>query len=223
MPEFDIDQLKKTWQEQPVENKYGNSEILEMLNKKSRNYVKYIFWISAVEFLLFCGVTLYYMFWGDDTKSFMDLMNKLGITNTPELEKNFSHMYFLMKILSLVVTAIFTTKFYLDYKKINVESNLKKFITQIFSFRRTVNMYILTNIFILVLTMVALTLFVMNGIKQQHIQLDQSTFNGLIVGLLTGVVLAVVFALVYYRLVYGILVKRLGKNMTQLKEIEEQQ
>lgn len=53
MPEFDLDNFKKTWQEQPVQEKYDNTEILQMLNKKSRNYVKYIFWISVVELLFF--------------------------------------------------------------------------------------------------------------------------------------------------------------------------
>ena len=46
MAEFDIDQLKKTWQEQDKEQLYNKNEILEMLNQKSRNYVKYILWIS---------------------------------------------------------------------------------------------------------------------------------------------------------------------------------
>ena len=43
MPEFDLDSLKKTWQEQPVQPKYDDKEILQMLNRKSRNYIKYIF------------------------------------------------------------------------------------------------------------------------------------------------------------------------------------
>ena len=47
MPNFDLDNLKSTWQKQLVENKYNDNEILKMLNKKSRNYMKYIFWISA--------------------------------------------------------------------------------------------------------------------------------------------------------------------------------
>jgi hypothetical protein len=61
MPEFDLDSFKKTWQEQPVQEKYDNNEILQMLNKKSRNYVKYIFWISVFEFLFFTLIGLFYI------------------------------------------------------------------------------------------------------------------------------------------------------------------
>ena len=64
MPEFDLDSFKETWQQQPVQPKYDTSEIESMLNKSSRNYVKYILWISLVEFILILGANLYYTFLG---------------------------------------------------------------------------------------------------------------------------------------------------------------
>jgi hypothetical protein len=60
--DFDIDDLKKSWQEQKVPEVYETSEIEAMLNKKSRNYVKYIFWISLVEFLFCFAQHLYHFF-----------------------------------------------------------------------------------------------------------------------------------------------------------------
>jgi len=51
MPDFDLDNLKKTWQEQEVRPKYDGAQIEAMLNKSSRNYVKYILWI-----IIFFGV-----------------------------------------------------------------------------------------------------------------------------------------------------------------------
>ena len=60
--DFDIDDLKKSWQEQKVPEVYQTSEIEAMLNKKSRNYVKYIFWISLVEFLFFALLSIYTIF-----------------------------------------------------------------------------------------------------------------------------------------------------------------
>ena len=56
--DFNIDDLKKSWQEQPVPEVYQSSEIEAMLNKSSRNYVKYILWISIAELLLFFGITV---------------------------------------------------------------------------------------------------------------------------------------------------------------------
>ncbi|MGZ5265037.1 MAG: beta-carotene 15,15'-monooxygenase, partial [Kaistella sp.] len=60
MPEFDLDNFKKTWQEQEVQPKYNSTEIEAMLNKSSRNYVKYILWISIAEFLIILGMNFYY-------------------------------------------------------------------------------------------------------------------------------------------------------------------
>ena len=50
--DFDIDALKKTWKDQVISDGYNQDEIEVMLNKKSRNYVKYILWISIIEFIL---------------------------------------------------------------------------------------------------------------------------------------------------------------------------
>src|SRR5690606_33586574 len=131
MPEFDIDSFKKTWQEHKVQPKYSSTEIEAMLNKSSRNYVKYILWISIAEFLLFLSVNIYYTFIGDDSQSFITVLGKLGVHSTLELEKDFAHLYFLLKVISLALTTIFVIKFYQNYRLINVESNLKKLILQI--------------------------------------------------------------------------------------------
>ena len=62
MPEFDLDNFKKSWQEQEVQPKYNSTEIEAMLNKSSRNYVKYILWISIAEFLIILCMNIYYTF-----------------------------------------------------------------------------------------------------------------------------------------------------------------
>ena len=220
MPEFNLDDLKKTWQEHEVKPKYGNSDILEMLNKKSRNYVKYIFWISIAEFVFFLGVTIFYVFRSEDTNSFLSIIERLGIEKTEELEKDFEHLYFGLKIVSLLITAFFVLVFYLNYRKIKIESNLKKFILQIIRFRKTVNLFIFTNIFLLVFFTLALTVFIFAILSQQHIKLDSPTFTGFIIGLVGTTVLSIVLIWVYYRIVYGIIIRRLGKKLKELQEIE---
>ena len=54
--DFDIDALKKTWKDQVISDGYNQDEIEVMLNKKSRNYVKYILWISIAEFIVFGNI-----------------------------------------------------------------------------------------------------------------------------------------------------------------------
>ncbi|HOB24610.1 MAG TPA: beta-carotene 15,15'-monooxygenase [Kaistella sp.] len=220
MAELDLDHLKKTWQEQEVQPKYDSPQIEAMLNKSSRNYVKYILWISIAEFLVILGLNFYYSFIGDDSESFMNILGKLGIENTVELQADFVHLYFVLKVVSLVLTCVFVVLFYQNYKKINVESNLKKFILQIISFKKTVNIFILANILLLVFFTAVLTVFTFYILSQQHIQLSHPTLIGFIVGTVLMTILSIVLIWLYYRIVYGIIMKRLGKNLDELKKME---
>ncbi len=221
MPEFNLDQYKKTWQEQPIEQKYSNAEILKMLNKKSTNYIKYIVWISIFEFSFFLALTIYYLFNDEDVSNYLLMLEKLGIQNSPQILSNFEHLYFAMKVLSLIVTGVFVVKFVLNFKRIKVESNLKKFILQIVKFKNTVNIFIVTNILLLVVFTAILSYFVFHTLQAQNIDLPRDTSIGLLVGLLLTTLLSVLFIWLYYRIVYGIIMKRLGTHLKQLKEIEE--
>lgn len=221
MPEFDLDQYKKTWQEQPVEQKYSNAEIVKMLNKKSTNYIKYIVWISVLEFALILTLSIYYLFNNDSSQDYYKILEKLGITNNAEVVMNFEHIYFAMKIFVLIITAIFVGCFLFNYLKIRVESNLKKFILQIIRFKKTVNLFIFTNIMLLVLYFAVLAYFVFSTLETQKVDLPRETGIGLLVGLIVTTLFCVALIWLYYRLVYGIIMKRLGTHLKQLKEIEE--
>lgn len=223
MPEFDLDNFKETWQKQTVEPKYDSSEILQMLNRKSRNYVKYILWISIVEFLLILMVSVYYIYEGHEGENFLNILERLGISKTPGLEHSLDLFYSVMKIISIIITAYFVVRFFISYKKIKVESNLKVLILQIMKFKNTVNIFIVTNILLLVLITVFLTFFMFAVLSRQNIHLDSATLIGFITGLLVSLVLSIALIWLYYRIVYGIIMRRLGKNLSQLKEIEKQQ
>ena len=95
MPEFDLDNFKETWQNQPVTPRYDSKEIESMLNKSSRNYVKYILWISLVEFALILGANLYYTYLGEDNTDLMSILGKLGINvycKSSSSKKPFSYL-----------------------------------------------------------------------------------------------------------------------------------
>lgn len=223
MDNFDLDNLKKTWQEQEVPPKYEQKDILEMLNKKSRNYVKYILWISIAEFLLFVFASIYAVFKSDDdNNSFFNILSRLGVKDNDEIEASFAHLYFGLRIVSIILTAIFVYLFYKNYRKINVESNLKKFILQILKFKKTVNTFIVTNIILFVIFTGVLTAFTFNILAKQHIQMNNPTLIGFIAGLIITLILGILLTLLYYRLVYGIIMRRLGKNLSQLQKIEQE-
>lgn len=222
MPEFDLDQFKKSWQEQVVAPKYNSTEIEAMLNKSSRNYVKYILWISCAEFLVILGMNIYYLFAGEDSETYINILKKLGVQNSVEVQSNFEHLYLALKIVSLLLTACFVVKFYWTYKKISIESNLKKLIVQIITFKKTVNLFILANIFLMILYTLALIIFTNWILFEQHISLPKSTLIGFYVGF--GLMMAISVALIwfYYRVVYGIILKKLSENLSELKKIDSE-
>ncbi|MCD1116440.1 beta-carotene 15,15'-monooxygenase [Chryseobacterium turcicum] len=223
MPEFDLDSFKKTWQEQPVQPKYDNNEILKMLNKKSRNYMKYIFWISVAEFLLFSVLGVFYLIQSNESDSFLSILEKMGVHKDSQLVNKLDNIYLIVKILSLVVTGFFVIKFYQNYRKIKIEEDLKLFIIRIITFKKTVNAFILTNIGLLLVLMSAFIGFTFYIINIQNIEVSNSTLIGFLVGIIIGTILCVSLIWVYYRLVYGIIISRLDKNLSQLKEIESQE
>ena len=223
MPEFDLDSFKKTWQEQPVQPKYNDNEILKMLNNKSRNYMKYIFWISVVEFLLFSVLGVFYLIQNNESDSFLSILEKMGVHRDGQLITKLDNIYLIVKILSLVVTGFFVFKFYQNYRKIRVEEDLKLFIIRIITFKKTVNAFILTNIGLLLILISALIGFTFYILNVQNIEINSSTFTGFIVGIIVSTILCVILIWVYYRLVYGIIMSRLDKNLNQLKEIESQE
>ncbi|WP_308004922.1 beta-carotene 15,15'-monooxygenase [uncultured Chryseobacterium sp.] len=223
MPEFDLDSFKKTWQEQPVQEKYDYNEILQMLNKKSRNYVKYIFWISVIEFLFFTLIGLFYIIQGKESNSFINILTKLGVQRTLELENTFDNIYLVLKVLSLAITAYFVFKFYQNYKVIKIEENLKRFILKIIKFKKTVNAFILINIALLITFTSIFTIFVFYILNTQNVEITNSTLIGFIAGIIISTAFTVIMVWLYYRVVYGIIIKKLDKNLTQLKEIDSQE
>lgn len=222
MPEFDLDDFKQTWQKQETKPRYEQEEILTMLNKKSRNYVKYILWISVLEFLLFLSINIYNVLKKSEQNSFISILEKLGVEKTENFMKNFHVFDMTMNILTLVITAYFVILFYINYKKIHVESNLRKFILQIFKFKKTVNLFILVNVLLIIFSAVLLTLFSIYYLQKQEIQLSQPELIVFVTEISVIILLSLAMIWLYYKVVYGIILKRLSRNLSQLQEIEDQ-
>jgi len=220
--DFNIDALKKTWQDQVISDGYNQDEIEVMLNKKSRNYVKYILWISIAEFIIFGVINFLTIFSSDFHTDFTNILNKLQIRNQSEVEFSLDRIYNGMKILSLIITGVFVTVFYINYKKIDVESNLKKFIIHIIKFKKTVNLFIFSNVFLLVLFIGSLISLLTITIRKQNIHVDNPTFWSLIIAVILSLLISVILILLYYKLAYGILLRRLSKNLEQLEKIDSE-
>lgn len=220
--DFDIDSFKKSWQNQTIADGYNQEDIEKMLNKKSRNYVKYILWISIAEFFVFGMINFITLFSSNFHTDFTNILNRLQIRNQSQVEFSLDRIYNWMKVASLVITGIFVIIFYINYKRINVEANLKKFITHIIAFKKTVNLFIISNIVLLLLVIGCFTTFIIYTMRLQKIHIDNPTFWGLISGVTVSLLICIILILLYYKIAYGIILKRLSKNLNQLEAIDSQ-
>ncbi|KUY27399.1 MULTISPECIES: hypothetical protein [Elizabethkingia] len=221
--DFDIDQLKNAWQKQETGPKYQDSEILEILNKKSRNYVKFIFWVSVAEFALFLILNISAWLRHENGDAYFTQLSQLGIQINESVKATFHNIYFVFKMISLFIILFYVWVFFRKYKKIDVESNLKSFILQIISFKKSVNRFILVNILFLLCFLLLITLFPVIYIQQQHIQISDNKYAAFIIGIIISCIVCVLLILLYYKLIYGILMKKLSRNLQQLKNIENEQ
>ncbi|PIE50008.1 MAG: beta-carotene 15,15'-monooxygenase [Flavobacteriales bacterium] len=222
MSKFDIENLKNTWQNQQVKPKYNTHEILQMLNKKSRNYVKYIYWVSLVEFILFFAITLFYVFKGNENEPFYQLMATLGIEKNSNIEANFENLHFLLEIVSIIIGAFFVIRFYLQMKKVHCEDNLKKFISKIIAFRKTVRAFIIANIVVIACYFVLVIIGIRYLINEQNIELSSSVKTGLLIAVIVAILVSGIMIWLYYKIIYGILLNRLNTTLKQLQDIEKQ-
>lgn len=222
MADFNIDDFKKTWQQNPSEPRYDDTDIEDMLNKSSRNYVKYILWISIAEFVVILLAGIYYTTFSDEKQSLLNVLQRIGVQDSPNFEQQLHELYFGLKVFSLALTALFVILFYQNYRKINIESNLKKLILQIIRFKKTVQLFIIVNISLLILFSMIMVVFIISILNDQEIVLNNATITGFVVGFLVTILLAAAIMWVYYRIVYGVILKKLGKNLKQLQNIEEE-
>jgi hypothetical protein len=222
MDNFDLDNYKKTWQEQDQKERYNSNEILNMLNKKSINYVKFIFWISLAEFIFFVAMTIYFLISNENDTSILDLLPKFGLTKNQHLEADIAHLDFIIKLISLLLTGGFVLVFYKNYKKITVESNIKQFIIQIFDFKKTVRYFIFSNIVLLIIFNVVVSYIIYHNLQLQIEHLERKDLWLMAFTILSTAAFSILLVYIYYKIFYGILLNKLNKNLEQIKNIEQQ-
>lgn len=221
--DFNLDNFKETWQKQEVEQKYDKEDIEQMLNKKSRNYVKQILWISIIEFIVFSLLSMGYF-----------LMDETGGSLALSLEKSLKIKFteddkFILNIfdsfkdfIGIMIPIIFIYLFYKSYQKIKVEEDLKNFITHIMKFRKTVNYYLFTNVFLFFISFILIMIYISQILGNYNIILNDTMLMGFFAAIVfTVVVLGFVIG-IYYLIVYGVILGRLGRNLKKLKEIEKE-
>lgn len=214
----ELDLLKKDWKRNANSfEQISEVEIYKMLHKKSSSIVKWILIISVLEisFGFIFGILM--SFTKYDSESLL-MIKKLGLY----------YFYVGTSIITYSVALFFIYRFYILYKRISVVDNTKKLISTILGTRKIVKQYIAFNLTAFALFFVLIFSFAMhnayidiaikNGNLNPEIPLKVILLFILILIVSTGI-LTFAFWFVY-KLLYGILLKRLMKNYSELKKID---
>ncbi len=196
----ELDLLKKHWNQQKDFPKLSAEEITKMIHKKSSSIVKWILFISIIEFLLLN--ILGYFSWKQEDYSQIESKTVLWILSNIDL-------------ISGIISLVFIGVFYSNYRKISTSCSTTELMKQIIKTKKTVNYYIYITI---VLTCVFF-LIIMQQTLGSKAYTDSRYLIGIGVTLLT-LAIFVAFIWLYYRLIYGLLIKKLMKNYKELQKVD---
>ena len=208
----ELDKLKDAWKAQDYsKDKVSTSDIYKMLHAKSSSYVKWIFYISVIEFLLSIVLNLFV-----DSDKYISVYSEMGMKT----------MLQIMTVISFVIMVVFMYLFYMNYKKICVDCDAKTLMDRILKTRKTVKRYIYFNIGFMMISMFVMFYGIFSSPentiiykKISDIPEDFST-NVFIISIVIVMVIMVGVLLLFYRLIYGILLRRLKKNYKELAQLD---
>lgn len=211
----ELDLLKKDWQKKETNlPRLTYEEIYKMIWKKSSSVVRWIFYISIIEFLL---PHLLYLIPSFRNEMDYNFAKSLGIDN----------WIIALTIVQYAVAIYFIFQFYKRYREISVLDDAKKLMNKIFRTRRTVKHYVL---FCLAMVLLIFGVFIVGmalddnlvetlNLKNQNIDPDQ--LKWLLIGVMTvaGILFTGLLAGIYF-LLYGLLTRKLSRNYIELKRME---
>lgn len=206
----ELDLLKKDWQENNAFEQVSEVDIYKMLHTKSSSIVKWIFIISVLEILLWTSISVFF--------------------NTDEYLKNIKHeeleVYFeVLTYFNYAVILVFIYLFYKNYVSISTTVSTKQLMKDILKTRKTVQCYVWYNLGMVAVSLIMGFYMAFNYNPEVSVLLDKIGNNTKVM-----VVTIAIFALIiaaflgvfwlFYRLLYGILLRRLYANYSELKKID---
>jgi len=212
----ELELLKKDWQKKEEHlPKLSYDAIHKMTWKKSSSVVKWILIISLLELVL------------------PNLLMLLPVGTDDWSTKNLGLManYYLgFSILYYLGVFYFIYQFYMRYKEISVLDDSKNLMRKIIKTRKTVKNYV---IFCLAMILVFFTIFIISfyvndsillsieGIaeKAQEVPLEKLKMAAVWVFALGGIAFALFMGAVYF-LLYGLLLRKLKANYSELRRLE---
>lgn len=210
----ELELLKKDWQKREADlPKLSYEQIYPMTKKKSSSIVKWIFYISIIEFVFWAGINV--IFSGPETMEELKAMH-------------IHKVIMVLNVINYVIILYFIYKFYTNYKKISFTDSSRNLMKTILKVKRTVTQYVWFNLIIfttyLIINMYGVLLYGPEGqkiVEAASQDGNSMAFWAMVIGIsivFTAVILFLIW--LFYKLLYGILLKRLRKNYNELKRLE---
>ena len=210
----ELELLKKDWQKKEAHlPKLSYDEIYNMIWKKSSSIVKWIFYISIIEFVFWAAI---------------NLLNYSEESRELERSWHIRNGSIALTVINYGVLIFFIYRFYLNYRQITVTDSSRKLMKSILKVKRTVTQYVWFNIGIfcasLILLLYGSLTFGEEGeqIMEAAARAGNETLFWLMLIGLCALIIGVILILIwlFYRLLYGILLNRLRRNYGELKKLE---
>jgi hypothetical protein len=204
----ELEDLKNKWAKQDFSHSYSKEDIKGFLQKKSTHSIKWIFYLSIVEFVLYMGFPLL-------TPNYLDSYDYYRSLNLFEFS-------IFTTLLGYVLLLYFMWRFFKNYKNISVANSIKDHLSAILKTRRAVNQYFYFNMAILIIFTIVVLIAALERDKNMiALQEDNNSLFMIIfiIGLLIAIIISL-FGLLYY-FVYGRFLRPLKNNEKDLLKIED--
>lgn len=215
----ELDDLKSLWKSQPEEKNYDRNDIFKMIHRKSVNSVQWLFIITIIEFLLGILLSLWSIFSGQKMYS-SETIDAIGLETYSKFE-SITHVGLIGSVLFISVTFYY-------YRKISSALSVNKLMQTIMRFRKTIMWLIICWVSFSFILIIPLVMEMgentyLNTVNHENETLEQMRlqakktawiFAGIMIGFITF------FCVIYYGIIYGVFLRRLGRNLKELKNIE---
>lgn len=211
----ELELLKKDWQKKEFDvPKLSYEEIHKMIWKKSSSIVKWILIISILEFTV---PHLLYLL--PSMREGMEVYEKIGV----------SKYLLILSIFTYVVAFYFIFQFYKRFKEISVLDNSKNLMKKIIKTRKTVKHYVIFSLSMIMVTIIIMIIgvYLNDNIASAFPELKDSLENisqeklkitvMLSIGIF-GIILTLLMGVIYF-LLYGLLLRKLKKNYSELRHL----
>ena len=204
----ELEDLKNKWAEQDFSQSYSKEEIKNFLQKKSTHSIRWIFYLSIAEFLLYLSFPLL-------VPNYLDSFDYYKSLNLYEFS-------IITTFLGYVLLLFFMWRFFQNYKNISVANSVKNHLSAILKTRRAVNQYFYFNIAILIVFTIVVLIAALR-LDKNIIALQEESNSFLMMIFMIGILIAIIlglFGLLYY-FVYGRFLRPLKKNEKELLRMED--